>query len=78
MLMACGFLGEDQLKPKQVQPDQLEELTKYFNQRREKARSRIKIVAFDLEDGFSRCKGEFLYDVGMLSQEPVIARRSPF
>jgi hypothetical protein len=78
MLMACGFLRESQLKPKQVHPDKLEELTNYFNQRRETARSRIKIVAFDLEDGFSRCKGEFLYDVGMLSQEPITARRSPF
>jgi len=78
MLMACGFLGESELKPKQVRPDKLEELTNYFNQRRDTARSRIKIVPFDLEDGFCRCKGEFLYDVDMLSQEPITARRSPF
>ena len=78
MILACGFLGELQLKPSQIAVHKLERLAAYFNQRREPSRSRIAVVPFDLEEGFSRCKGEFLHDVGMLSQEPPAGRKPPF
>ena len=78
LVLACGFLKESQLRPGQIPSHKLEKLTCYFNQRRDQTRSRISIRPFDLDDGFSRCKGEFLHDVGMLSQEAVTSRRSPF
>ena len=78
LVVACGFLDENETKPKQVQAGKLAMLTGYYNQRRDTSRSRIAIVPFDLEDGFARCKGEFLHDVGMLSPEPVTSRKSPF
>ena len=78
LVLACGFLKESQVRPRQIPSHKLEKLTCYFNQRRDLARSRISIRPFDLDDGFSRCQGEFLHDVGMLSQEPVKSRRSPF
>ncbi len=78
LVMACGFLTETQTMPRQISAPKLEKLANYFNQRRAAARSKIAICSFDLEDGFARCKGEFLHDVGMLSQVPVTDRRSPF
>ena len=78
ILLACGFLSESDPKPKQIPARKLTKLTDYFNQRRVMARSLMSIIPFDLEDGFSRCKGEFLHDVGMLSQEPLKERTSPF
>jgi hypothetical protein len=78
ILLACGHLGEGETKPKQLSLCKLDKLTGYFNQRRVTSRSRIAIIPFDLEDGFSRCKGEFLHDVGMLSPEPIVTRKSPF
>ena len=78
LVLACGFLKETQVQPRQIASHKLEKLTRYFNQRRDQSRSIISIRPFDLDDGFSRCKGEFLHDVGMLSQEPLTSRRSPF
>lgn len=78
LVLACGFLEEKEIRPKQVAVRKLDKLTRYFNQRRDTSRSTIAIVPFDLEDGFARCKGEFLHDVGMLSQEPVVSRKSLF
>jgi hypothetical protein len=78
LILACGFLGENQSKPKQIATAKLEKLAAYFNQRRDPLRARIAIYPFDLEDGFAHCKGEFLHDVGMLSQTPVTSRQSPF
>lgn len=78
LVLACGFLEEGDIKPKQVQPRKLSKLAQYFNQRRDPSRFTIAIAPFDLEDGFARCKGEFLHDIGMLSPEPVTSRKSPF
>ena len=77
-VLACGFLEEGKARPRQVSAHKLDELTRYFNQRRAASRSRIAIIPFDLEEGFARCKGEFLHDVGMLTPEPLTTRRSPF
>jgi hypothetical protein len=78
LVLACGFLTETQALPQQIPASKLEKLAQYFNQRRATSRSRIAIRPFDLEDGFERCKGEFLHDVGMLSQVPAADRRAPF
>jgi len=78
LVLACGFLDENHPKPKQVPVRKLQRLADYFNQRRDRSRSTISMVAFDLDDGFARCKAEFLHDVGMLSPEPVTVRKSPF
>ncbi|GAB4373378.1 MAG: hypothetical protein Kow0042_17260 [Calditrichia bacterium] len=50
--------------------ERLKILEKYFNQRRDTGRSRIAILSYDLIDDFSKCKGEFIHDIGMLSYEP--------
>lgn len=68
VLVAFGFLPVDSQKA--FPPHLLEILTDYFNQRRDTSRSSIKIVSYDMIENFSVCKGEFLYDRGMLSLEP--------
>ena len=68
ILVAFGFLPVDEKKP--FPPHMLEILTDYFNQRRKTSRSRVEIVSYDMIENFSVCKGEFLYDRGMLSLEP--------
>jgi hypothetical protein len=78
LILASGFLSESSPTPKQVSMLKLAELTRYFNRRRDTSRSKIAIVPFDLEGGFAGCNGEFLHDVGMLSPEPVVSRKSPF
>ncbi len=78
LVLACGFLREGKVKPKPLPVQKLKRLTCYFNQRRDPSRPRIAIHPFDLEEGFARCQGEFLHDVGMLSQQPVTSRSSPF
>ncbi len=78
LLLACGFLDESSPQPKLIAIEKIEKLARYFNQRRDPSRHAIAIVPFDLEDGFARCKGEFLLDIGMLSQEPLTVRKSPF
>jgi hypothetical protein len=74
ILVAFGFLPVDEKKP--FPPHLLEILTDYFNQQRDTSRSRIKIVSYEMIEKFSVCKGEFLYDRGMLSLEPETDRES--
>jgi hypothetical protein len=68
ILVAFGFLPQAKTKP--MAAYKLDMLTDYFNQRRDTSRSMIKIVSFDLIEDLSRCKGDFIHDVGMLSTEP--------
>ena len=74
VLVAFGFLPIDKKKP--FPPHLLEILTDYFNQRRDTSRSRIQIVSYDMIEKISLCKGDFLYDRGMLSLEPETDRES--
>ncbi len=74
VLAAFGFLPRAKTKP--IPQHKLDMLTDYFNQRRDTSRSRIKIVSFNLIGNYlSRCRGEFIHDVGMLSQEPEERKR---
>jgi hypothetical protein len=76
LTVAFGFAGKEKAKP--FPPGKLEILTDYFNQRRETSRSKIKVVSSDLIGDLSRCKGDFIHDVGMLSLEPPPDRKSVF
>jgi hypothetical protein len=76
ILVAFGFLPEAKTHP--ISGERLDYLTQYFNGRRDTSRSRIQIVPFDWIQDLSRCKGDFLHDVGMLSQEPPGERQSLF
>lgn len=67
VLIAFGFLSEAGTEA--IQADKLDILTNYFNQNRDTSRSSIKILPFQLIKNLSICKGEFLHDVGLLSQE---------
>jgi len=78
IVVAFGFLTEGPRGPQPILPHKLQMLTDYFNQRRDTSRSRIAVVSFDLISEYSVCRGDFLHDVGMLSQEPPQDRRSPF
>jgi hypothetical protein len=68
VLVAFGHFPEVKTNP--IPAYKLDILTDYFNQRRDASRSRMKIVSFELIEDLSRCKGEFIHDVGMLSEEP--------
>ena len=68
ILVAFGFLPQALTNP--IAERKLDILTDYFNQRRDTSRSKIKIISFNLISDISRCRGEFIHDVGMLSQEP--------
>jgi hypothetical protein len=76
ILVAFGFIYKEQRKPLPAQ--KLDILSDYFNQRRNAARSRIKILSFDLIKDLSICRGDFIHDVGMLSLEPPPERRPLF
>ena len=76
IMVAFGFLPEAKTKP--IPSYKLDILADYFKQRRDTSRSRIKIFPFNLIKDISRCKGEFIYDVGMLSLEPQKVRKPPF
>jgi hypothetical protein len=71
--VAFGFRPHDSAGSLAV--PKIEILTDYFNQQRNTARSRIKILPSSLIPDLSRCRGEFIHDVGMLSQEPVTRRK---
>jgi hypothetical protein len=73
ILVAFGFLPQALDSP--IPEKKLDMLTDYFNGRRDTSRSRIKIVSFNLIEDLPRCKGDFIHDVGMLSQEPVTERK---
>lgn len=76
MLIAFGFFPQAMRKP--IPPYKLEILSEYFNQRRDSSRKNIKFMSFDLIKDLSLCRGDFLHDIGMLSQEPVTERKSYF
>lgn len=76
LVVGFGFLNKGETKS--YPADKIDMLTDYFNQRRNTARSRIKVVPFDMIPDLSRCKGEFIHDVGMLSLEPPKERRPLF
>ena len=75
-LVGFGFIEKDQRIP--VPPHKLEILADYFNQRRSPARPRLRLLSFELIGDLKRCTGDFLHDVGMLSQEAPPERRPPF
>ncbi len=68
VIVAFGFFPQAIKNP--VPQEKLDVLTDYFNQRRDTTRSKIKVLPFNLIDDLSRCRGEFLHDVDMLSKEP--------
>jgi hypothetical protein len=54
-------------------------LQDYFNQRRNVRRSTIAVLSYQHIEDISKCKGEFIHDVGLLSAEPPpLHRKSPF
>lgn len=76
VIVAFGFFPEAKKKP--ITPYKLDILSDYFNQRRDTSRSKIKVLSFDMIKDFSQCRGDFLHDVGMLSQEPPGERKLLF
>lgn len=76
IMVAFGFLPKEKSIP--ISDEKIKILTDYFNQHRDTARSRIKIVSYNLIDDIRKCKGEFIHDVGMLSREPVTERKPLF
>ena len=76
VLVAFGFLPREEGKP--LPSYKIDIITDYFNQVRDTSRSRIKIISYDLIGDLSRCKGDFMHDVGMLSLEPPEPRKSLF
>ncbi|NOZ61887.1 MAG: hypothetical protein GXO74_09415 [Calditrichaeota bacterium] len=75
VIVAFGFFPESLENP--IPQEKLDVLTEYFNLRRDTARSKIKVLASTLIKDLSRCRGEFLHDIDMLSQEPPAAERKP-
>jgi hypothetical protein len=76
LVVAFGFLPQAKTQP--ISQAKLDILTDYFNQRRDTSRSRVKVVPLNLIADLSRCRGEFIHDVGMLSAEVPGERRSLF
>jgi hypothetical protein len=73
ILVAFGFLPRARTEP--ISEHKLDLLGDHFNQRRDTSRSKIKIVPFTLIEDLPCCKGDFIHDIGMLSQEPVTERK---
>jgi len=61
-----------------ISKKRLEILGTYFNQRRDTSRSTIRFVSFDRIQKIALCRGEFIHDVGMLSQKPLVERKPLF
>jgi hypothetical protein len=76
VMVAFGFLTNS--VPKPISWERLNILDEYFNQRRDTSRSRMKILSYHLIEDFTYCKGEFMFDVGMLSTEPPGERKPLF
>lgn len=72
-----GFGFTDRSGPTPIPKAKLEILADYFNQRRLPSRPRLRLLSFEQIDELSRCQGDFLHDIGMLSLEPPPARTSP-
>jgi hypothetical protein len=75
VLVAFGFIDKKKAEPMSTQ--KLDFLTDYFNQHRDTSRSKIKIISYNLIKDLSRCRGDFMHDVGMLSQEAPLPERKP-
>jgi hypothetical protein len=69
IVVAFGFLPDAHTPPRPIPPGKLEILSDYFNQRRHASRARVAVLPFTLIPNLSLCRGDFLHDVGMLSQE---------
>jgi hypothetical protein len=76
VIIAFGFLPIE--KEHSILSDKLKILENYFNQRRDISRSTIAVLSYELIADFSRCKGDFIHDVGMLSLEPPGEKKIPF
>jgi hypothetical protein len=76
LLIAFGFFDKDRVPA--ISSAKLDILTDYFNQRRDTSRSLIKIVSSELIIDLSRCQGDFIHDVDMLSLEAPGTRTSLF
>lgn len=76
ILVALGFIDKAKRPPQSFR--KLEMLTTYFNQHRDTSRSRIKIISYGLIKDISLCRGDFIHDAGMLSQEPPAERKPLF
>lgn len=76
LLVAFGYLPDAQGPPQPIPEDRLRMLSDYFNQRRRTGRAPVEVVPFTLIPDVSRCRGDFLHDVGMLSQQPPGERQS--
>ncbi len=76
IFLAFGHLPEAKENP--ISTEKLDILTDYFNQRRDTTRSKIKLLSFNLIKDLTCCRGEFIHDVGMLSQEPPEERKPLF
>jgi hypothetical protein len=76
VLVAFGHLPQAMESP--ISTEKLGILTHYFNQRRDTARSKVKFLPFNLIEDLTCCRGEFIHDVGMLSQEPPEERKPLF
>jgi len=66
--VAFGFLPLKERE--QISQEKIDILEDYFNQRRQSATSRIKIIGTDLIDNISTCYAKMIQDVGMLSLTP--------
>jgi hypothetical protein len=72
-IVAFGYLPGAKSRP--LPPHKLDALTDYFNQHRDVSRSKVKVLPFQLIKEISKCEGEFIHDVGVLSLEPEVARK---
>jgi len=75
IIIAFGFFPEALTNP--IPQNKLDILTNHFNQRRDTSRSKILVLPFNKIKDLPRCKGDFIYDVGMLSKEPPPKERKP-
>ena len=76
MIVAFGFFPQALENP--ISEEKIKILDEYFNSRRDTSRSRIKVVPFNLIKDLSRCRGEFLHDIDLLSKEPPPVERKSF
>jgi len=70
IIVAFGFLPDANTPARTIADEKLAILSDYFNQRRRPGRAPIAVVPFTMIPDISLCRGDFLHDVGMLSQEP--------
>ncbi len=68
LIVAFGFFPQALTDP--IPKSKLDILSDYFNQRRNHNRSKIIVASSTPIEDISRCRGDFLHDVDMLSQEP--------